>query len=526
MRTSLLLAAVILLAIATVSLAETLMPGQQVVQTIELPANTVKRPRLTDEERDAEKARRDALTPEQRNAEDKERRIQSFEAMRNPAALSETETQTLSYWLFLPSGYEAKTEKKYPLMLFLHGAGERGDDIEKVKIHGPPKLLADPDKVKDWQFITASPQCPDDYGWSPLQLALLLDDLEKKYEIDKDRIYVTGLSMGGYGTWGLLYQFPDRFAAAVPICGGFDPAGADRFTNIPLWVFHGARDRAVPFAMSTDVVEGIKYHGGKNVRFTGYPDLEHDSWTITYENPDVYRWLLEHNRNKRPAVDDKSFPQECKLEAVYQEVGGRPILTIMFTHADKLPFTVLYPFEAFYVRIEVLDAEGKILSKEKEAVSLQKEHVNLVKLQPRQGILRKIDLLDGFTQAGMGHGTMAETMHHVPAMFANRYNISPDDVPKIHKIRVSLRSKSDLSSGIFGFSQGVQMLYGIDSEKENLFVGQHLVVDIPVGGRVNQAVPLYGRLMELGEPLPPKVEPGGLRVTPPPFVPPPLPTER
>jgi predicted peptidase len=141
-----------------------------------------------------------------------------------------------------------------------------------------------------------SPQCPDGYSWSPLQLALLIDELEKKYEVDKDRIYVTGLSMGGMGTWSLLHQFPERFAAGVPICGGIDPFAADRLVNIPLWVFHGAKDTAVPLARSTDVVDAIKTLGGKLVHLTIYPDLEHDSWTITYDNPEVYRWLLEQRR--------------------------------------------------------------------------------------------------------------------------------------------------------------------------------------------------------------------------------------
>ncbi len=275
-------------------------PGKQVAQTIDLPAvpKSSRQPRRTQAERDAEKARRDALTQEQRDSEDKERRLKSFEEMRNPKPLSETETQTVSYLLYLPKDYETKTGKQWPLMLFLHGSGERGSDVEKVKVHGPPKLLSDPEKAKDWPFITVSPQCPDDYSWTPLQLGKLLDELESRYAIDKSRVDVTGLSMGGFGTWGLLYTFPDRFAAGVPICGGFNPDGAEAFVDIPMRVFHGAKDQAVKVEMSVNMVDAIKEKGGKRIELTVYPDLEHDSWTVTYDNPELYRWLLEQRKAK------------------------------------------------------------------------------------------------------------------------------------------------------------------------------------------------------------------------------------
>ena len=276
-------------------------PGKQVAQTMELPANIVVRPRPSEEQREAEKTRRDALTQDERDAEDLERRLRSFEEMKNPKPLSKTEKQTIGYWLYLPNDYEYNSDseagKTWPLLLFLHGSGERGSDIDKVKVHGPPKLLDDHTIASVCPFITVSPQCPDDQSWSPLQLGLLLDDLEKHYSIDKDRIYVTGLSMGGFGTWGLLYQFPDRFAAGVPICGGFDPVAAERFVDIPLWVFHGAKDSAVKVTMSTDMVESIQAADGNRVRLTVYPDLEHDSWTVTYDNMELYRWLLRQRRN-------------------------------------------------------------------------------------------------------------------------------------------------------------------------------------------------------------------------------------
>jgi len=277
------------------------VPGKQVAQTIELPANTSFL--LTKEEIAADTAQLNAMPPAQRSAEIKERQRRQFEEMRNPKPLSETETQTLGYWLFLPNNYETETGKTYPLLLFLHGLGESGNDIDKVKTHGPPKLLEDSTRAKDWQFITVSPQCPDKVRcWSPFQLGLLLDELEKQYAIDKSRIYVTGMSLGGYGTWGLLYQFPERFAAGVPICGGFDPAAAERFVALPLWVFHGGKDISV--SMSTNMVKAIQTAGGKRVELTIYPDLGHDVWTITYDNPELYQWLSKQSLGNRAKNDE------------------------------------------------------------------------------------------------------------------------------------------------------------------------------------------------------------------------------
>ena len=290
---------VVMTCTADLSYSAVPIPGKQVAQTIELPANTSFLP--TKEEIEADTARLNALPSAQRNDEIKDRQRRQFEEMRNPKPLSETEMQTLGYWLFLPNDYETGTTKPeagktYPLLLFLHGIGESGSDIDKVKAHGPPKLLDDSTRAKDWQFITVSPQCPDKVRWSPFQLGLLLDELEKQYAIDKNRIYVTGLSLGGYGTWGLLYQFPERFAAGVPICGGFDPAAAERFIDIPLWVFHGGKDPSV--SMSTNMVKAIQTAGGERVELTIYPDLGHDVWTITYDNPELYQWLLKQSRNR------------------------------------------------------------------------------------------------------------------------------------------------------------------------------------------------------------------------------------
>jgi predicted peptidase len=199
----------------------------------------------------------------------------------------------LNYLLYLPDGY-GKDDKAWPLLLFLHGAGETGNDLSMVKKHGPPKLV---DAGKSYPFIIVSPQASR-FGWDASTLGALVDDVASKYKVDKDRLYVTGLSMGGFGTWALAAAFPDKFAAIAPICGGGDPASARKLKNLPIWVFHGAKDRAVPLKSSETMVQALKDAGAaENVKFTIYPDAEHDSWTETYNNPELYEWFLKQKRS-------------------------------------------------------------------------------------------------------------------------------------------------------------------------------------------------------------------------------------
>jgi predicted peptidase len=204
-----------------------------------------------------------------------------------------TKTLSCKYLLFLPEGYD-KEQKRWPLMLFLHGAGERGDELNKVKVHGPPKLV---EKQKDFPFIVVSPQCPDDDWWTTKTEVLinLLDDIVARYDVDTERVYLTGLSMGGYGSWALASEYPDRFAAVVPICGGGSRIMSRTLTDVPIWTFHGAKDGVVPVEESKDLVEAINARGG-NAKLTIYPEANHDSWTETYNNQEVYDWLLKHRR--------------------------------------------------------------------------------------------------------------------------------------------------------------------------------------------------------------------------------------
>lgn len=203
----------------------------------------------------------------------------------------------LNYLLYLPDEY-GKGDKAWPLVLFLHGAGESGDDLEKVKKHGPPKLIAE---GKKFPFIVVSPQSARG-GWDPAMLNALLDDLMAHYKVDRERVYLTGLSMGGFGTWALAAAHPEKFAAIAPICGGGNPADAKKIKDLPIWVFHGAKDPVVKLDRSETMVKALKEAGAEHVQFTVYPEAAHDSWTETYNNPDFYEWLLKQKRGKQPSA--------------------------------------------------------------------------------------------------------------------------------------------------------------------------------------------------------------------------------
>ena len=201
-------------------------------------------------------------------------------------------TINANYLLYLPKDYETQQQKCWPLILFLHGAGERGKDVNRVASQGLAKMLHKP---QDFPFIVVSPQCAINIWWHIDDLDMMLDEVVSEYRVDIDRIYVTGLSMGGFGTWALAITYPHRFAAIAPICGGGDPTRVCAIKHVPVWTFHGAKDDIVPLERSKEMVEALKKCGG-NVRFTVYPEADHDSWTQTYANPHLYDWLLKCTR--------------------------------------------------------------------------------------------------------------------------------------------------------------------------------------------------------------------------------------
>ena len=179
--------------------------------------------------------------------------------------------------------------KKLPLVIFLHGAGERGSDPELLFVHGPFKLIRQgfaPD------FICIAPQCPEGAHWNDKTelLKVFIDGAIEKYNADPDRIYITGISMGGFGTWAMLARWSDFFAAAVPVCGGGMPWTADSICPVPVWAFHGALDDVVFPEESMKMVDAVNAAGG-NARFTLYPDWAHDSWEPAYTDDELYRFL-------------------------------------------------------------------------------------------------------------------------------------------------------------------------------------------------------------------------------------------
>ena len=219
----------------------------------------------------------------------------------------------LNYLLFLPQDYGKEKAEKWPLILFLHGIGERGDslnDLDRLKVLGPPMIV---EQQKDFPFIVVSPQCPTSSYWVERidDLKMLLDQIVMEYSVDKSRIFLTGISLGGWGTWHFALQYPDLFAAIVPIAGFNElynnevPENICDLKNLPTWVFHGAQDKTVPIGRAEVMVEALR-DCGRDVLFTIYPNAKHDSWTETYSNKDLYAWLLQQ-RNWKAVIKTNAW---------------------------------------------------------------------------------------------------------------------------------------------------------------------------------------------------------------------------
>lgn len=247
----------------------------------------------------------------------------------------------MNYLLYLPDGYEADTTR-WPLMVFLHGAGETGDNVEKLKVHGPPKLI---EQGKKYPFIVVSPQSPQ-HGWNADFVIKLIRDIKKNYRVDDERVYLTGLSMGGFGTWHTAQTFPDVFAAIVPICGGGDPNTVWSLQNIPIWCFHGDKDDVVKLSNSQKMIDALEPLNNPNVKFTVYPGVAHDSWTQTYDNDEVYEWMLSHKRFKYTQVSlDKKLLEEYAGTYVFPEYNDTLNFVVadnelQFMRGDKLQLTL------------------------------------------------------------------------------------------------------------------------------------------------------------------------------------------
>lgn len=207
-------------------------------------------------------------------------------------------TQTVEgrYLVHLPQGYDATPGKRWPLILFLHGAGERGSDPGTLKGLGPLRYAAENPAAP---FIILAPICPSHQSWSVATLNALLDHILETHRADADRVYLTGFSMGGHGSWELGIANPERFAAIAPLCGRNIPLLGFRLWQMPLWVFHGEQDDVVPVQFSKDMAASLESMGNKQIKLTLYPDFGHDIWTFTYLKPELYEWFLQHKRSDR-----------------------------------------------------------------------------------------------------------------------------------------------------------------------------------------------------------------------------------
>jgi predicted peptidase len=211
--------------------------------------------------------------------------------------------QTLPYRLLKPVNPQA--EDRFPLIIFLHGSEERGNDNES-HLSAISNLFLNPNHRGKFPCYVLAPQCPKDELWAPYdienpkskeltkpaQLVMeLIDEVSKEFPIDPSRIYLTGLSMGGYGVWDLLAHFPDKFAAGVPICGAGDYHVAPKIKHIPIWAFHGAKDSNVSPQLSRTMISALQRAGG-HPGYTEYPDIEHSSWIQAYQEPHLLPWLF------------------------------------------------------------------------------------------------------------------------------------------------------------------------------------------------------------------------------------------
>lgn len=210
---------------------------------------------------------------------------------------SVSKSVSAEYLLYLPEGYSEESRELWPLLVFLHGSGERGDNLDLVKVHGPTKLI---EQGRKFPFLVLSPQCPALEDFDTETIFALIDKIANDYNVDHDRIYVTGLSMGGAATWSLAMAHPDYFAAIAPVCGYVNrnyPFRAGEIKHLPVWAFHGANDEVVFIHREANMISALR-ELGSDVKFTIYPTANHDAWTETYNNDELYEWFMKQSRSQ------------------------------------------------------------------------------------------------------------------------------------------------------------------------------------------------------------------------------------
>jgi predicted peptidase len=207
--------------------------------------------------------------------------------------------RSLPYVVYVPRDYTRK--KRWPVILFLHGIGERGDNgLSQTQVGIGRALRLHPER---FSCLVVMPQAPLEGDWSgtPNELALkALEEVVRKYRGDRSRLHLTGLSMGGFGAFRIAAAHPNRFAAVLPICGGGEPETMARaLRSVPIWIFHGGADEVVLPQRSREMVAAIRAAGNRNLRYTEYPDVGHNSWDATYSDADVIAWMLAQQRRRR-----------------------------------------------------------------------------------------------------------------------------------------------------------------------------------------------------------------------------------
>jgi predicted peptidase len=196
-------------------------------------------------------------------------------------------------WLYLPPGY-AESTKPWPLVVFLHGSGERGTELAKVKYNGPPKLI---EAGARYPFIMVSPQLGEGRRWEPLALHGMLAALQRQLRVDADRVLCTGLSLGGHGTWEWAAAYPDDLAAIAPVCGFGDTDDVCRAKHVPVRAYHGADDTVVPLAAQQECVDALRACGG-TVDFIVFPGVGHGAWIPAYDDPALVPWMMAQKRQR------------------------------------------------------------------------------------------------------------------------------------------------------------------------------------------------------------------------------------
>ena len=202
------------------------------------------------------------------------------------------EDQDYKYLSYVPSDYDKDAAKHWPLLIFLHGSGERGDDLKMLNKWGPLTWVgpAHPEPM-----IIIEPQCPEDQWWDPVRVARLIDQISAQKRVDPKRVYLTGLSMGGYGTLEFAATYPQRVTAIASLSGGENPGLAPRLKDIPSWFFHGAVDDTVPPSSSIELAHALQKLGAP-AELTIYSGVGHDKWDMTYNHPALYSWFLSQSK--------------------------------------------------------------------------------------------------------------------------------------------------------------------------------------------------------------------------------------